>query len=220
MVDRYKDKMDSERFRVMREGGTEKPHSGKYWKRREKGIFTCAACGEMLFLSLHQKESTDGLPLFSRPANKKHLEDGPGDPEGVEVHCKKCKSHLGHRLQSGQYRINSISLDLYEVPELDFDTEAAYQDTKNKKEEPTAAATNTLTFSLGALAVGVALGAGTTAAFMQGSAAYCAAPVVATSTVLTETRPAATSTSVRPKTTAPVTTPATTSATSSPTGTI
>src|SRR5581483_479464 len=50
--DDFKEKLNPEQYRVMREKDTERPYSGRYWDHEEKGIYLCAACNNPLFTSL------------------------------------------------------------------------------------------------------------------------------------------------------------------------
>ena len=47
----WKSSLSPEEYRVLREAGTERPHSGKYNMHFEDGIYSCNACGENLFKS-------------------------------------------------------------------------------------------------------------------------------------------------------------------------
>ncbi len=111
-------------FRVLREGGTERPWSGEYNDTTDAGTYACRACGEELFTSDTKFDAQCGWPSFFEPIDNRklrYLEDRslPGHPR-VEVRCAACDSHLGH-VFSGEgydtptddrYCINSVCLVL------------------------------------------------------------------------------------------------------------
>ncbi len=117
----FKNKLDSEQYHIMREGGTEAPFSGKYWDNHEKGMYRCAACGQELFSSDTKFDSGTGWPSFTDPANREHVTLVPDESMGtvrIEVRCKNCGSHLGHVFDDGpkdkggkRYCINSACLN-------------------------------------------------------------------------------------------------------------
>ena len=120
--DELKQKFTPEQYRVMREGGTEAPFSGKYWDEHARGMYKCANCGQELFSSDTKFDSDTGWPSFTDPVNLKNIELLPDNSLGVrrtEVRCKKCGSHLGHVFDDGppdkggkRYCINSVCLEL------------------------------------------------------------------------------------------------------------
>jgi len=122
MKNDWKQKLTPEQYRIMREGGTEPPFSGKYVHTKDKGVYKCAACGVELFSSDTKFDSGTGWPSFTEPANRKNIElreDKSGGVVRVEVVCKKCGSHLGHVFDDGpkdkggkRYCINSECLKM------------------------------------------------------------------------------------------------------------
>lgn len=93
-----------EQHRIMREGGTEAPFSGKYWNEHRAGMYRCAACGNELFSSDTKFDSGTGWPSFTDPVNREYIElrrDTSNGMERVEVRCKKCGAHLGHVFDDG-----------------------------------------------------------------------------------------------------------------------
>lgn len=107
-------------YQVMREQGTERAFSGKYWNHKKKGIYTCAACDTPLFSSTTKFDSGTGWPSYWKPVSKSAIGIKRDYSYGMvreEVHCKKCGGHLGHVFPDGpeptrlRYCINSVSLN-------------------------------------------------------------------------------------------------------------
>ena len=117
----WKKKLTPEQYRVLREKGTEPAFTGKYVDNKEKGMYTCAACGAPLFSSDKKFDSGTGWPSFYDVAEKGNVElheDTSHGMKRIEVTCKKCGGQLGHVFDEGpknktgkRYCINSCSLD-------------------------------------------------------------------------------------------------------------
>jgi len=124
--DDWKQRLTSEQYRVMREGGTEAPFTGKYVNEHGKGMYHCAACGAELFSADAKFDSGTGWPSFVEPKNLEHVELVPDTSQGMartEVRCKQCGAHLGHMFDDGpkekggkRYCINSVCLELKKDP--------------------------------------------------------------------------------------------------------
>ena len=123
-----KKKLTPEQYEIMRNKGTEAPFSGKYHDSHEKGMYTCAACGNELFSSDTKFDSGTGWPSFTEPANLRNIELQQDNDHGmhrIEVICKNCGSHLGHVFDDGpgdkggkRYCINSACLMLRKDSDL------------------------------------------------------------------------------------------------------
>ena len=118
----WKKELSPEEYEVLREQGTERPFSGAFVNNKEKGAYTCKACGNMLFSSDAKFDSGTGWPSFTDPAVAENVGTRPDDAYGMhrtEVFCKKCGGHLGHVFNDGpeeaggkRYCINSVCLML------------------------------------------------------------------------------------------------------------
>ncbi len=110
-----------EQYHVLREAGTERAFTGKYWDTKTPGEYRCAACGEILFKSADKFDSHCGWPSFSEVAALGKVIERKDTSYGMirtEVLCGNCGSHLGHVFDDGpgpkglRYCINSASIDL------------------------------------------------------------------------------------------------------------
>ncbi|MFX1399274.1 MAG: peptide-methionine (R)-S-oxide reductase MsrB [Promethearchaeota archaeon] len=120
----WKEKLNKKQYKVLREKGTERPFTGKYWNNHEEGIYRCAGCGATLFSSDTKFDSGTGWPSFSDAENNENIELKEDKSHGMvrtEVTCKNCGGHLGHLFMDGpsptrcRYCINSVSLDFEEM---------------------------------------------------------------------------------------------------------
>lgn len=111
--------LGKERYKILREKGTEFAHSGKYNLHFEKGTYCCGGCGEHLFESDSKFDAHCGWPSFdeSIPGKVEYIKDNTHGMLRTEILCANCGSHLGHVFDDGpsqtrqRYCVNSLSVD-------------------------------------------------------------------------------------------------------------
>jgi len=108
-----------EQYAVLREHATERPGSCALLREHRPGTFSCAGCGNPLFVADRKFESGTGWPSFFSPLSGAIGEtvDTSFGMTRREVHCNQCGGHLGHVFPDGppptglRYCINGVALN-------------------------------------------------------------------------------------------------------------
>ena len=125
-AEEWKKTLDAKEYHVLREKGTERAYTGRYWDNHEKGTYSCAGCGLELFSSDAKFESGTGWPSFFQPlkANRvTEIKDASHGMVRTEVVCARCDGHLGHVFDDGpkptglRYCMNGTALKFVKAGE-------------------------------------------------------------------------------------------------------
>ncbi len=103
-VDEWREILTAEEYRILREEGTERAFTGKYWDNKKKGTYYCSGCGLALFESNTKFKSGTGWPSFYQPIKEEYVTSKTDNKYGwnrTEVLCARCDGHLGHVFDDG-----------------------------------------------------------------------------------------------------------------------
>lgn len=114
----WRRRLTAEEYGVMREMGTERAFSSPLNKLETNGTYHCKGCDQALYSSKTKFESGTGWPSFWAP-----LDGAVGTKPDrgffttrTEVHCARCKSHMGHVFDDGpqptgkRYCMNGVAM--------------------------------------------------------------------------------------------------------------
>ena len=71
----WQQELEAEQYMIMREEGTELPHSSELNHEKRNGAYHCAGCGTKLFSSDAKYESGSGWPSFRNRALEMQIEE-------------------------------------------------------------------------------------------------------------------------------------------------
>jgi len=103
----WRARLTDEEYILLRKGSTELPHTSPLVSETREGVYRCKGCDLTLYTSTWKVPLDIGWVFFSHSQPRAVLTsiDGePPDPIGdndgpgamIEVHCRRCASHLGH----------------------------------------------------------------------------------------------------------------------------
>lgn len=114
----WRERLTPEQYYVLRQHGTERPGTCALLNEKRAGTFSCAGCGQPLFVADRKFESGTGWPSFFAPLEGaiETTTDNSLFMARTEVHCGRCGGHLGHVFPDGppptglRYCINGVVL--------------------------------------------------------------------------------------------------------------
>lgn len=99
----WKERLTAAQFSVLRDEGTERPHSSALNSEKRSGVYACAGCALELFTSEMKYDSGTGWPSFftTLPGAFGTRTDFKAIYPRTEYHCARCGGHHGHVFDDG-----------------------------------------------------------------------------------------------------------------------
>lgn len=115
----WEEQLSHEEYKILRQKGTEFPHTGKYNLHFDEGVYKCKGCGQVLFESESKFKSNCGWPSFDNAIDGtiEYVKDTTHRMLRTEILCANCGGHLGHVFDDGptetgvRFCVNSTSID-------------------------------------------------------------------------------------------------------------
>ena len=79
----WAEKLGPERYRILRQAGTEAPWSGELLTNKGSGEYVCGGCGAPLFESDAKYDSGSGWPSFTNPVDDGAVAEVSDDSHGM-----------------------------------------------------------------------------------------------------------------------------------------
>jgi len=99
----WRERLSDFEYTILREGGTEPPKSSALWDEDRHGVYRCKGCDNLLYWSETKKILDKGWAFFRHAEPDSVLTGidltkffGGTTIQMMEVHCRRCGSHLGH----------------------------------------------------------------------------------------------------------------------------
>jgi peptide-methionine (R)-S-oxide reductase len=114
----WQEVLSPSQYQVLRCHGTESRGSSPLNVEKRAGQFLCAACGQVLFSSETKFDSGTGWPSFDQAIEGAVATtvDRSHGMTRIEVHCSRCRGHLGHLFDDGptptgqRYCMNGVAM--------------------------------------------------------------------------------------------------------------
>lgn len=124
MKPKYNELTDQQKSVILNKA-TDRPFTGDYYLKNDKGVYICRQCNNPLYSSGDKFEAHCGWPSFDDaiPGAVKQVPDADG--QRVEIICNNCQGHLGHVFtgegfteKNTRYCVNTSSIKFYPSSEV------------------------------------------------------------------------------------------------------
>ncbi|NNE80535.1 MAG: peptide-methionine (R)-S-oxide reductase [Silicimonas sp.] len=116
----WRDMLSPEEFNILREGSTELPKTSPLRNETAAGTYCCRGCDLTLYESVWKVPLEIGWVFFSHSIPRTVLTSIDGQPPAgmgddsqieamIEVHCRRCGSHLGHIVHAEKKLVHCIN---------------------------------------------------------------------------------------------------------------
>lgn len=112
--------------KVILQKATDRPFTGDYYKKTDKGVYICKQCNNPLYSSDDKFESHCGWPSFDDEIKGAVTRVPDADGMRTEIICSNCKGHLGHVFtgegftdKNIRHCVNTSSIQFYPSSSLD-----------------------------------------------------------------------------------------------------
>lgn len=124
----WKARLSDDEYKILRKGSTELPKTSPLWEEERPGWYHCKGCDLASFEGRWKVKLDKGWAFFKHAQPNAVLTDidGPvaeygasmslGPGAFIEIHCRRCGSHLGHLLKVNGlvlHCINGTALNYY-----------------------------------------------------------------------------------------------------------